>query len=292
MSQKTNKSPQFHHRDLPIMLRVTMLGLISLAFRAEANIPEMVSIPAGSFMMGSCINSSEVDPNKKNLPSELINNSCGAIDQQGVSNETPKHKVDIKAFKLSKTEVTVKQFRSFIVDAARNDILKSRHFEEMNSKGDNKPVILVSWQDANDYISWLNLKHGNGFRLPSEAEWEYACLAGKDTKYCGSDDINEVAWYENNNDGQIKDVAQKKPNAFGLYDMSGNALEWTADCYNENYKGAPVDGSPWQKGDCDLHVVRGGRSANSARISRAVTRFGYPSQHRLLSDGFRIAQDM
>ena len=192
-------------------------------FRDCADCPEMVVIPAGSFEMGS--------------------------NHGGNSDERPVHRVTIaQAFAIGRTEVTQRQWRAVTGgDPPRLDF-----------KGcDDCPVERVNWDDVQGFVTRLIQKTGKPYRLPSEAEWEYACRAGGSHAHCGSDDIDSVAWYGNNSGSKIHVVAGKQANAWGLYDMSGNVSEWVEDCWTKNYQGAPTDGSAWLTGNCNERVFRG-----------------------------------
>lgn len=215
----------------------------------------MVSIPAGSFTMGS--------------PS--VSDHTGQWN-----NAYPAHTVTVPAFQLAKTEVTVGQYKKFLATIGREGEwqLQDTDFLKYNSFGDDAPVVNLSRKDVHDFIEWVNSVEGNGYRLPTEAEWEYACHAGGNDTYCGGNDIDELGWHAANSGERTHPVAQKKPNAFGLYDMSGNALEWTQDCWHSNYKDAPTDGSAWDQdeGSCKRIVVRGGHWSALAGASRALYR--------------------
>ena len=223
-----------------------------------ADCPEMVVIPAGSFEMGS---------NKE-------------------PNEMPVHRVTIKrAFALGKTEVTQGQWKA---------IMDNNNPSKFSSCGDNCPVEQVSWDDVQIFIEKLNAKTGKKYRLPSEAEWEYACRAGGQHEYCGSDDLDSIAWYgasakpAGNSGKSTNPVATKQANAFGLYDMSGNVWEWVEDVYHDSYNGAPSDGSAWQ-GDSVLRVPRGG---SWSFLQRAAKRGGSESDFRYSTIGFRLARTL
>ncbi|BAO30623.1 hypothetical protein SUTH_02844 [Sulfuritalea hydrogenivorans sk43H] len=215
--------------------------------------PEMVVIPSGSFEMGS--------------------NDYG--------NEKPIHRVQIgKPFALGKTEVTQGQWRS----------LMGSHSSQFSSCGDKCPVENVSWDDAQEYLRKLSQKTGKTYRLPSEAEWEFACRAGGTATYCGSDALDSAVWYVFNSNDTTRQVASKQANAWGLYDMSGNVSEWTQDCWNVNYNGAPSDGSPWMTGNCAMRVVRGGAWALLALYARPTNRMNLYTTSRGGHFGFRPAR--
>ncbi|MDX9945538.1 MAG: formylglycine-generating enzyme family protein [Azonexus sp.] len=234
----------------------------------------MVDIPAGSFLMGSC-----------KPPA-----NCSNADPDAYDVEIPQHRVNVRAFQMGKTEVTLGQFKKFIAAAGRTELL-SGDFMKYNAYGDNTPVVEVSWHDAQDFIKWLNSVDGGGYRLPSEAEWEYACRAGGQHKYCGGNDLNALGWYDDNSGKRPRPVGGKQANAFGLHDMSGNVYEWVQDCQNHSYRGAPTDGSAWTSGECDARVLRGGSWFNVAKVARAANRsIFYLAGSRNFINGFRLAR--
>lgn len=253
----------------------------------------MVDIPAGSFLMGACnVSASMQEENKKRafLGQELLRADCTASDSyRAHDDETPQHRVSIRAFQMGKTEVTLGQFKKFIAAAGRRDLVTD-DFMKYNAHGDNAPVVMVSWHDAKAFIDWLNKTDGGGYRLPSEAEWEYACRAGGRHKYCGSDNVNAIAWHiENSNHQQA--VAGKQVNAFGLYDMSGNVSELVEDCWHNNYQSSPTDGSTWisQCKNTD-RVHRGGHWDRQSDLTRAANRNIVTPEHRFETLGFRLAR--
>ncbi len=214
--------------------------------------PEMVVMPAGSFDMGS---------NHKK--------------------EQPIHRVLIsRPFAMGKTEVTQGQWKAVMGNAPS-------HFSVC---GAECPVEQVSWDDAWQFIDKLNARTGKQYRLPSEAEWEFACRAGGHQEYCGSDDLGNVAWYRTFTDGDTTHpVATRQANAFGLYDMSGNVWEWVEDSYHKNYDGAPTDGSAWPGGG-EMHVLRGGAWNGTPKSERASARVMSAATNRLKICGFRLAR--
>ena len=223
---------------------------------ACADCPEMVPLPAGEFMMGAA-------------PSE-----AGAG-----KDEQPRHLVKIKAFSIGKYEVTQGQWKAVMGS-------NPSYFKQC---GDNCPVEIVSWNDVQTFIKTLNQKTGGHYRLPSEAEWEYACRAGQDTLYCGGNDLDAVAWHDGNSGNQTHPVGGKQANAFGLYDMSGNVWEWVQDCYHGSYQGAPGDGSAWGGGaECAYRVLRGGSFGSSQSSVRCAYRGSSGPVNRDNRLGFRI----
>jgi formylglycine-generating enzyme required for sulfatase activity len=229
---------------------------------------ELADIPAGSFMMGS-------------------NNGNG--------NEKPVHRVTVPAFKMMKHEVTWLQYQPCI-DAGVCGDNTSNGGDNGWGKG-NRPVIEVSWNDAQDYIRWLNQKTGMNFRLPSEAEWEYAARAGSTTQYSWGNTIGSNR--ANCNDcGSSWDYLKTAPvgsfqsNEFGLYDMHGNVWEWTQDCSNGSYSGAPNNGAAWESGNCDKRVRRGGGWFVEPSALRSAYRVGSSALQRYSNVGFRLVQDL
>ncbi|MBK9316479.1 MAG: SUMF1/EgtB/PvdO family nonheme iron enzyme [Acidobacteria bacterium] len=215
---------------------------------------EMVAIQGGSFMMGS-------DKDK---------------DAQ------PIHEVTLKPFYIGKYEVTQAQWKAVMGDSTN----------PASFKGDTMPVETVSWDDAIAFCKKLSEITGNEYRLPTEAEWEYAARAGSTDDYCFGNDTNllgEFAWYNENSDGRTHPVGHKKPNAWGLYDMHGNVWEWCEDFYHENYEGAPIDGSAWvTNGDSKYRLLRGGSWYVNLGDARAAYRnSNYPNLHHG-DGGFRI----
>ena len=179
---------------------------------------------------------------------EMVVIPGGSFEMDGIgSDRSLIHLVTLDSFSLGRTEVTRGQWRAIMGDSP----------SKSPACGDTCPVEFVSLEEVKQFISRLNAKTGKSYRLPSEAEWEYACRAGRRDAYCGSGRADDVAWHYGNSGRSSHPVAGKKANAWGLYDMSGNVWEWTEDCWNGNYIGAPTDGTPWTTGDCSSRVVRG-----------------------------------
>jgi formylglycine-generating enzyme required for sulfatase activity len=215
---------------------------------------------------------------------EMVAISAGNFDM-GEPGET--HRVTVKTFALGKTEVTQGQWKAVMGS-------NPSYFPQC---GDDCPVEQVSWDDAQIFLKKLSDKTGKIYRLPSEAEWEYACRAGGQHEYCGSDTLDEVGWYGahatpvGNSGKNTNPVARKQANALGLYDMSGNVWEWVEDCWNSSYAGAPADGSAWTTGECSVgRVLRGGSWGGFPQFSRAAYRFRVVATYRDFSLGFRPAR--
>jgi len=222
--------------------------------------PEMALIPAGSFVMGSD-NRAEV--------------------------RSP-HLVNIRSFLLGKTEVTQKLwFWVMRTNPSRAKVC-----------GLECPVENVSWEDVQAFVRKLNQKTGQKYRLPSEAEWEYAARAGTTTGWSFGDDVTKLgnyAWYGENSGGQTHSVGQKLPNPFGLFDMHGNVWEFTQDCWHESYVDAPADGSPWMTACAgNRRVLRGGSCLEGywGVFQQSDHRIMVSPKRRWFNWGFRLARDL
>ena len=165
-----------------------------------------------------------------------------------------------------------------------------------SSCGDGCPVESVSWNDAQDFAQRLSQKTGKQYRLPSEAEWEYAARAGSSTKWSFGDNesqLGDYAWFSANSQNKTQRVAQKRPNAFGLFDMHGNVWEWVQDCWHGNYNGAPTDSSAWTTGcSGSYRVLRGGSWIIFPAILRSAYRNGSTPDFRNNISGLRLARTL
>ena len=229
-------------------------------------------------------------PTPQNMEFVLI--STGKFDMGSPANDTyswdserPVHHVKIaSAFYMGKYEITQKQWR---------DIMGTN---PSNFKGDDLPVENVSWNEVQNFIQKLNQKEGtNKYRLPSEAEWEYAARAGTTTMYSfGNDEseLGEYAWYAENSGDKTHPVGQKNPNKWGLYDIHGNVWEWVQDSWHADYDGAPDDGSAWEDGSGAHRVNRGGGWYDLAGSCRLAGRIGSNSDLRYYGFGFRLVKDL
>jgi formylglycine-generating enzyme required for sulfatase activity len=270
-------------------------------FKECSNCSEMVGIPAGKFIMGSPAS----EP--------------GRFDSEG-----PQRIILVKAFALAKYDVTSEEYLNFLRATGYqpepcNTLLNMRWrvpskgyaYPPYDEEPGRWPASCISWKDAQAYIAWLNaevraarpnLPNRSGpYRLPSEAEWEYAARAGTTTVRWWGDAIG--AGNANCNGcgspydfRTLSNVDSFKPNAFGLYGMLGNVWQWTADCWHKSYLGAPADARPWTEKNCTRHVLRGGSWDNVPVFVRSAARTGGEGNgsefdYSTLA-GFRVARDL
>jgi formylglycine-generating enzyme required for sulfatase activity len=233
-------------------------------FRDCPDCVELVIIPAGEFDMGSTMKTTE----------------------------QPVHHVAIhKDFAIGRRLVTFAQWDRCVAEGG----CKFSPPDQGLGRGD-RPVTNVSWDDAKEFVAWLSKTTGKPYRLPSEAEWEYAARAGSTTPYWWGKDIGtghaQCAECGGSDSGRSLPVGSFRPNAFGLFDTAGNAAEWVEDCWNLSYHGAPSDGSAWMSGDCALRVLRGGSFGDKAIALRSSARFRYDEDVRYYANGFRVARDL
>jgi formylglycine-generating enzyme required for sulfatase activity len=252
----------------------------------------MVKIPGGSFLMGT----EDKEIEKLNIQYDTDWFNC----------EKPQHEVTIKSFYMGKYPVTQAQWRAI---ANRSDLKINEDLDPnpANFKdkpdSDRRPVEQVNWQDAIEFCGRLSKLTGRDYRLPSEAEWEYACRAGTTTAYSFGKEINEKLANYGSNIGETTSLGKYPANQFGLYDMHGNVREWCLDPWHSNYNGAPTDGSVWDDGnetryqnisknldvllqDNRTHVIRGGSWLYNPRNCRSAYRFNIDL--RYFNSGFRV----
>jgi formylglycine-generating enzyme required for sulfatase activity len=239
--------------------------------------PEMVVVPAGSFMMGSPANEEGHD-----------------------KSEEPQHSVTIaKPFAVGRFAVTFEEWDACVADGGCNGY-------EPADRGwgrGRQPVIHVSWDDAKTYVAWLLGKTGKTYRLLSEAEREYVTRAGTTTPFWWGSSISTSQANYNGDEtygrGSKGEYRQKtvpvdtfQPNAWGLYQVHGNVWDWVEDCYHASYAGAPLDGSAWVSGNCAAHFLRGGSWWDGPGRLRAALRYGYSAGTRDYAFGFRVARTL
>ena len=235
-----------------------------IAFRDCDVCPLIVEVPAGTYLMGS---------------------------DQGRADEQPRHEVRFaKPFAIGVHEVTVAEWDACLREG-------SCSFTPKAGTDGSLPMSNLSWDDTQSYLNWLSKKTGQDYRLPTEAEWEYAASGGKSTTYWWGDDVGSgnanctdcgSPWDKKG----PSPVGSFKPNPFGLYDVHGNLWEWTMDCMNHSYEGAPRDGSAWLRGDCISRVLRGGSWNLDSEYMRTTRRNHYDRDVRYYLHGFRVARPM
>jgi formylglycine-generating enzyme required for sulfatase activity/class 3 adenylate cyclase len=199
--------------------------------------------------------------------------------------EKPTHQVTIKPFAIALYPISIREW---------NECAAAKACAFAATGKDDAPVTNVSWSDAKQFVAWLAAATRKAFRLPSEAEWEYAARGGTQTKYWWGDQFQfGMANCKNCTDipaaEQPVKIGSFKPNPFGLYDMGGGVDQWVEDCWHKNYQGAPADGSAWVESECGSHVIRSGSWRNDARYVRPSNRDGYDTNVRYPTHGFRVA---
>jgi formylglycine-generating enzyme required for sulfatase activity len=254
---------------------------------------EMVPIPGGVFTMGS-----------------------PTAERGRKPDEGPQNRVKIEPFWMGQREVTWDEYDiwSFNLDIQRRRVLRqqpgptdaaadavtrpTKPYTDMtfDMGHDGYPAICMTQLAAKMYCKWLSAKTGHYYRLPTEAEWEYAARGGATTPYWWGKEVGaghaQCAECGGPENGKTTLSGSFRPNAFGLYDTAGNAAEWVEDCWNPSYRGAPTDGSAWTNGDCSLRVLRGGSFADKALSVRSSARFRYDEDVRYYANGFRVARDV
>ncbi len=228
---------------------------------APPKAPEMVELPGGVFTMGS--------------------NDDGS--------ERPTHHVSLRPFAIGKYPVTIDEWKECVAAHACPEIAAAGE--------DDAPMTNVSWSDAQQYAAWLARATGAPYRLPSEAEWEYAARGGTQTKYWWGNEMKPgiaacKGCGEPYDPHHPVKVGSFPANPFGLHDMSGGVAEWVADCWHKDYHGAPADGSAWQDDNCREHVLRGGSWQNDPSYLRTTSRDSYDTGVRYLTHGFRLARSL
>lgn len=263
---------------------------------------QFVLVPPGEFLMGSA-------------PEEIERLAAAASSQQRAEiyrSEGPQHRVRItRPFYLGRTPVTVAEFRAFVeasgyrTEAQRDgqggfgmiDRKWVRHPKFVWDSGpgfeqtDDHPVVNVSWNDAVAFCDWLSKQEGAAYRLPTEAQWEYACRAGTETPWHFGDDpsqLDHYAWHRGNSQWRIHPVARRRPNALGLYDMQGNVRNWCSDWYAADYYAASPPDDPVGPAAGTHRIVRGSAFHYYPDFARSAMRFRDPPSHRHGQIGFRV----
>ena len=251
-------------------------------FQDCAECPKMVVIPSGSFTMGSSVREKQGDDDEMHR-----------ILLEYQADEKPLHRVRIDyQFAVGVYEVTFSEWDACLDAGGCGSYIPD---DEGWGRG-NRPVVNVSWDDAQSYVSWLSERTGKSYRLLSESEWEYVARAGTETAYSWGDSIG-VNRANCNSCGSQWDGKMTAPvgsfaaNAWGVYDMHGNVDEWVQDCYNFGYGGLPADGSAWWSPRyCPRRVMRGGSWYGFWWNLRSASRYRYTTENRDNDNGFRIAR--
>lgn len=233
-----------------------------MIFRDLPFAPELVSLPDGYFLMGT-------------TEGEMI----------GLSTERPQHRVTIAPVAVGRYPVTFAEWDACLAAGG------STYRPPDNWGRGRQPVVHVNWHDAQAFARWLSEASGKRYRLLSEAEWEYAARAGTTTPYSSGQSIDGTQACFAHAGGALP-VGSFPANAFGLCDMHGNVWEWTQDCWNPAYEGAPDDGSAWLSGDCGQRVARGGSWSGEVSYVRSAFRFNGQTGLRSNALGFRVAREL
>lgn len=281
----------------------------------DAFCPDMVVIPAGRFTMGTT--EAQVEQIKD-----------AGLWNDALNNELPARDVDVASFALARNEVTIAEFAAFVeatgyrpsgvcggfIGAGEIGFWPALNWRDpgIDQASEDHPVVCVTWWDAQAYARWLSLKTGERYRLPSEAEWEYAARGGTQTLYFWGDDPEKACAFANGADATAKakfpewttlacndhalytaSAGSYAANPFGLRDMTGNVWEWTEDCYAARYdQGQPSDGHPYTVENCQFRVVRGGSWDNLPDYLRSANRSGNVPSGRVNNYGFRLARTL
>lgn len=230
------------------------------------------------------------------LQDSLVTIKAGTLAMGDAANKTqsPVHSVQLRSFAMTKYLITRGEFAAF---ASETNYPGTAWRKPRFRQTDRDPVVNVSWQDAQLFAQWLSKKTKQQFRLPTEAEWEYAARAGTTTRYSWGADVGDNkancascgSRWDNNTTAPVGSFAA---NAWGLYDMAGNAAEWVEDCYSADYQGAPLDGSAATNGDCKYRVVRGGSWSESSDNIGSAYRDSNMPDFRYSTIGFRLVREI
>ena len=310
---------------------MTCRSFISAVFCSSAFFFSASSLSADQLHQpGSEFQDCEHCPLMRVLPAGRFDMGSPPTDPRNKFDEGPQHEVGIAStFAIGKFEVTRGEFAAFVQASGHRMEDGCHHrtgpqpefgaayhwFNPSYVQTEHHPVVCVSWNDTQAYVAWLSGQTGQSYRLPSEAEWEYAARAGTtSSRYWGmsaddgcafangadlSSEADLPGWtVAQCHDGYLHtaEVGTFKPNDFGLHDMLGNVAEWVEDCWNETFEGAPVDGSVWREGDCTRPILRGASWHDDPRFLRSANRYGFEAldwdnkEIRYYNFGFRVAR--
>ena len=295
--------------------------LVRSTYQSVALLAAIISAAASeSLLPGSTFRDCEVCPEMVVVPAGSIR--IGAPFAEGGDDEWPIHIVEIsQPLAIGKYEVTKFEFAMFVEATKYSIDFSCRYLAKVGweegvswrypgfQQTNRDPVVCVNWGDAKAYVAWLSERTGTPYRLPSEAEWEYAARAGGEGRYFFGDSVSMLCKYGNGVDASSDFKWQNKkctdgygartspvgsflPNNFGLYDTIGNVWEWLEDCWHDNYVDAPADGTSWTSGDCSNRVTRGGSWLNDPRFLRSAHRKRLFNADRKYNVGFRVVRNI
>jgi formylglycine-generating enzyme required for sulfatase activity len=288
MTAERSLKPSASFRECSGKAPTSALKLRAARKRPRVDCPEMIVIPSGSFLMGS----SQAEQSRFNsIPKGANDNDLQNHDTDRLANEGPQHKVVIaQSFAVSKFDVTFDEWDACV------SVGGCRQRNDGGMGRGNKPAITVSWDDAQQYVTWLSNMTRRSYRLLTEAEWEFAARAGTTTTYYWGGETGEgnanCTGCDSEAINQTSPVGSFPANPFGLYDMAGNVWQWVQDCYSRNYNQAPTDGSASDGQDCVYRVARGGSWNIGPEYARSAVRFRFPSTYQAINRGFRVARTL
>ncbi|MDE2975540.1 MAG: formylglycine-generating enzyme family protein [Gemmatimonadota bacterium] len=283
---------------------LALVAVLSVAALPAAAHPRAQELPPAGSVFRDC----EACPVMVRIPTGTFTMGSPAAVPESRSYENPEHAVRMKSpFAVGMYEVTFEEWDA----CAEAGGCGGRLPDDFGWGRGRRPVIDVSWEDAQAYVRWLSGEAGKPYRLLTEAEWEYAARAGTRTeRYWGASEAEQCRYangYDRTGDAETlawspadcsdgfartAPVGSFLPNAFGLYDMLGNVWELTEDCWNDDYRDAPTDGSAWRSGDCSVRVLRGGSWWSAPWYLRSASRYAGTAGYRNYSIGFRVARTM
>jgi formylglycine-generating enzyme required for sulfatase activity len=316
---KTFKRPGLTRRSWVVLLAAAFALLIGFLLSTEPHVDVSKTSRAGDYRAGETFKDCAVCPEMLVIPAGEFTMGSPSSEEGRFENEGPQHRVTIgKELAVGKYEITVGEFSQFVADTGY--VAKtSCHYWNGSKWGSgthyswedpgfqqtsSEPAVCITWSDAKAYVDWLADKTGKGYRLMSEAEWEYAARAGATSPRPWGTDLshNDANFGEEQccqpsvqgrDQGKYTAPAGSfTPNRFGLYDMIGNVWEWVDDCWNENYVDAPTDGSSWQSGDCEKRIIRGASWYSDPRRVRSAMRYAFRQPVNRTKVGFRVCRDL
>ncbi|NTS43872.1 SUMF1/EgtB/PvdO family nonheme iron enzyme [Flavisolibacter sp. BT320] len=315
--KKKLKETTSRNKEKKPVVKIVILSIAALLIFAIFVANPLMKSPSApeTTMPGPVTEQKPPPPSFKEPPVEPVAGGTFVMGERHGNSAANAHEVSLDSFELGKYEITVGQFRQFIEETNYVTTAERSQFSlvytgtewnrakvnwrydtqgnPIDSTRDSLPVVHVSWTDANEYCRWLSNKTGKNYRLPTEAEWEYASKGGRGGEafaFSGSNNIDEVAWYNDNAGGFVQKVGQKKPNQLSLYDMCGNASEWCDDFYDADYYTISPVNNPVNSTASNAKVARGGASGASKEYCTTTYRYGYNESTTGGNLGFRVCR--